>query len=586
VKEIEEYTELLEAWENRRSDLRESFRIANERFPEFQRLNDERGMAECHKILSYCYWRFSDYSMAMDHALRALRLFKLLNDLKGEADSLNNLGAVYMFQKDNEKRLECNMKCLAIRGSLGDPEDISGSMNNIGETYLDMKDFASAKEWFIKCMELEGAGTDSLAWAHHNLGKLFYLDGDEKAAERSFLESLKLSEGISYHVLTTETLLQLGDFLKSTKHFDRALNVGERAVELSRTTGSKEDENAAQLLIAQIKETTGDFAGSVFHYKEYHRLYTEIHNQTNIQAIKDLQFQHQLEKIRQKAEEAEIEKLRSIELQKAYDRIQEQSRLLELHNREVMESIRYAQRIQEAVLKEKKHISDHLPEHFIYFKPKDIVSGDFYWAQEKDDYLYVAAADCTGHGVPGGFLTMLGIAFLNEIISQPETLTPAEILEQLRQKFIKELRLQDTSNDGMDISLIRIRYRKEESTTQATWAGANNPLWIIKKGDSPSFMEIQPDKQPIGNSDYSVSFTDHHFELKKGDEFYLFSDGYHDQFGGRDGKKLKKSGFKELVLNMHQLPINDQLNHLESFFESWKSDREQVDDLCIIGVRL
>lgn len=585
MKEIEEYTELLEAWENRRSDLRDSFRIANERFPEFQRQNDEKGMAECHKILSYCYWRFSDYSMAMDHALRALRLFKSLNELKGEADSLNNLGAVYMFQKDNEKRLECNLKCLAIRETLGDAGDISGSMNNIGETYLDMKDYSSAKEWFIKCMELENAGTDSVAWALHNLGKLFYLDGDHEAAERSFEQSLKLSEEISYHVLTTETLLQLGDFLKSMDQFDRALNAAEKAVELARITGSKEDENAAQLLIAQVKETTGDFEGSVEHYKQYHRLYTEIHNQTNIQAIKDLQFQHQLEKIRQKAEEAELDKLRSIELQKAYDRIQEQSRLLELHNKEVMESIRYAQRIQEAVLKEKKHISEHLPEHFIFFKPKDIVSGDFYWAQEKEDFLYVAAADCTGHGVPGGFLTMLGIAFLNEILSQPDLLTPAQILEQLRQKFIKELRLQDSSNDGMDISLIRIRYKQTNYTTEALWAGANNSVWIVKNS-SGELHEILPDKQPIGRSEQGLPFTDHEFSLEKGDVFYLFSDGFHDQFGGKDGKKLKKSGFKETIMKLHALPINDQLVQMESFFQSWKGDREQVDDICVIGVRL
>lgn len=586
MKEIEEYSELLDAWENRRSDLRGSFRIANERFPEFQRQNNEKGMAECHKILSYCYWRFSDYSMAMDHALRALRFFKSFGDLKGEADSLNNLGAVYMFQKDHEKRLECNLKCLAIRETLGDAGDISGSMNNIGETYLDMKDSSSAKEWFIKCMELDNAGTDSVAWALHNLGKLFVLEGNYDAAERSFLKSLDLSEGISYHVLTTETLLQLGDFLKSLNHFERALNAAEKAVEMARLTGSREDENAAQLLIAQIKESTGDFEGSVLHYKEYHRLYTEIHNQTNIQAIKDLQFQHQLEKIRQKAEEAELEKLRSIELQKAYDRIQEQSRLLELHNKEVMESIRYAQRIQEAVLKEKKHISEHLPEHYIYFKPKDIVSGDFYWAQEKDQFLYVAAADCTGHGVPGGFLTMLGIAFLNEILSQPEILTPAEILEQLRLKFIKELRLQDSSNDGMDISLIRIQYQHKKSSTEAIWAGANNPLWIIRKNDGRAIQEILPDKQPIGSSEHGLPFTDHTFLLEEGDVLYLFSDGYHDQFGGKDGKKLKKSGFKEVILKMHTLPINDQLTQMESFFESWKGDRDQVDDICVIGMRL
>lgn len=579
------YTELEEAWENRRKDLRGSFQLANEQFPLFKKSNDEQGMAECHKILSYCYWRFSDYSMAMDHALRALRLFKILKDLKGEADSLNNLGAVYMFQKDNEKRLDCNMKCLVIRQKLGDASDISGSMNNIGETFLDLKDYDSAKKWFIECLELENAGEDSVAWALHNLGKLYFIEENHLKSEKSFLESLEISERNSYFVLTTETLLRLGELYKDRGDNQKSINYANRAVELAKKTGSREDENAAQLLMAQMKELLGDHIGALEHYKEYNRLYMEIHNQTNIQAIKDLQFQYQLEKIRQKAEEAELEKIRTIELQKAYDQIRDQSRLLEERNNEIMESIRYAQRIQEAVLVEKKHVSGHLPEHFIYFRPKDIVSGDFYWAQEKEGFLYVAAADCTGHGVPGGFLTMLGIAFLNEILSQKNLLTPAQILGELRDKFIKELRLQDSSNDGMDISLLRLEYHQDNESNELLWAGANNPLWVVSD-EGKKFTELKADKQPIGKSDIHKPFTETSLQLKKGDLVYLFSDGYHDQFGGQNGKKLKKSGFKELILSLSNLSIIEQNKVLSQHYEKWRGNIDQVDDICIIGMRI
>jgi serine phosphatase RsbU (regulator of sigma subunit) len=577
------YTALEEAWENRRKDIRGSFQLANEQFPLFKKKNNEKGMAECHKILSYCYWRFSDYSMAMDHALRALRLFKILKDLKGEADSLNNLGAVYMFQKDNEKRLDCNMKCLVIRQKLGDAADISGSMNNIGETFLDLKEYDSAKKWFVECLELQNAGEDSIAWALHNLGKLYFIEENYTKSETLFLESLEISERSSYFVLTTETLLQLGQFYKDRGESQKSINYAIRAVELAKKTGSREDENVAQRLIAEMKEHLGDHIAALGHYKEYHRLYMEIHNQTNIQAIKDLQFQHQLEKIRQKAEEAELEKIRTIELQKAYDKIHDQSRLLEERNNEIMESIRYAQRIQEAVLVEKKHVSIHLPEHFIYFQPKDIVSGDFYWAQEKEGFLYVAAADCTGHGVPGGFLTMLGIAFLNEILSQNDLLTPAQILGELRDKFIQELRLQDSSNDGMDISLVRLEYHRENESNELLWAGANNPLWIVSN-EGKKFIELKADKQPIGKSDVQKPFTDTSLQLKKGDLIYLFSDGFHDQFGGENGKKLKKSGFKELILSLSKLSINEQAKSLGQHFENWKGSADQVDDICVIGL--
>jgi serine phosphatase RsbU (regulator of sigma subunit) len=458
-------------------------------------------------------------------------------------------------------------------------------MNNIGETFLDLKDYDSAKKWFIECLELENAGEDSVAWALHNLGELYLLEENYSKSEESFLESLEISERNSYFVLTTETLLRLGVFYKERGDNLRSMSYADRAVELSKKTGSREDENAAQLLMAQMKELLGDYIGALEHYKESHRLYSEIHNQTNIQAIKDIQFQHQLEKIRQKAEEAELEKIRTIELQKAYDQIRHQSRLLEERNNEIMESIRYAKRIQEAVLVEKKHVSSHLPEHFIYFRPKDIVSGDFYWAQEKDGFLYVAAADCTGHGVPGGFLTMLGIAFLNEILSQKSLLTPAQILGELRDKFIKELRLQDSSNDGMDISLVRLEYHQENESNELLWAGANNPLWVVSN-EGKKFIELKADKQPIGKSDVQKPFTDTSLQLRKGDLVYLFSDGYHDQFGGENGKKLKKSGFKELILSLSKLSINEQNKSLDQHYENWKGNTDQVDDICVIGLRI
>jgi len=245
-------------------------------------------------------------------------------------------------------------------------------------------------------------------------------------------------------------------------------------------------------------------------------------------------------------------------------------------------------------------VSEHLPEHFIFYRPKDIVSGDFYWAQEKEGVLYVAAADCTGHGVPGGFLTMLGIAFLNEIISKNEIQTPAQILNELREKFIHELGLQDSTNDGMDITLVSLRYDEPTDSKELMWAGAYNPLWIVKnKGklltadftptltiDQLAFYEVKPDKQPIGKSDYQADFTNHTLNLEKGDMLYLFSDGYQDQFGGESGKKLKKSGFKELILSLAEQPLENQLRNMNDFFDTWKGAHEQVDDVCVIGIKL
>jgi serine phosphatase RsbU (regulator of sigma subunit) len=586
--------ELEKAWNNRRSDMRGSFHIAKEYLTYCEEEGFQKATADCHKIAGYCYWRFSEFSLSMEHSLFALEYYQQVNDLRGEADTLNSLGAVFMFEKEHQKRLECNLKCLEIRIQLGDAEDISGSMNNIGETYLEMGENESAKRWFYDCINYPGCTADSISWATHNLGRLFLLEGDFSASQEMFLESLAVSNEISYDILTTETLLQLSGLYKQLDRYDIALEYANKAFELAITTGAKEEQKTAFKLRSEIKEQQGDLIGALEDYKLFHQLFTEIHNESNKQRLKDLEFQFELENIKK---EAEIERLKTVELKAAYDQIEQQKSLLEQRNKEIVESIRYAQRIQQAVLKEENYVSEHLPEHFIYYKPKDIVSGDFYWAQEKKGILYVAAADCTGHGVPGGFLTMLGIAFLNEILSKNEIQTPAQILNELRDKFIKELQLHDSSNDGMDITLVSLRYDEQTDSKELLWAGAYNPLWIVKKrgalnesNDSENhkleLLEVKPDKQPIGKSDDQKDFTDHRLVLDKGDMLYLFSDGYQDQFGGKTGKKLKRSGFKDLILSLAKQPLENQLQGMDSFFETWKGEYEQVDDICVIGIKL
>ena len=189
---------------------------------------------------------------------------------------------------------------------------------------------------------------------------------------------------------------------------------------------------------------------------------------------------------------------------------------MEEKNKDITDSINYAIRIQRALLKEEEYVSKHLPEHFILFKPKDIVSGDFYWGIEKEEYFYMAAVDCTGHGVPGGFMSMLGLAFLNELTAGSAILTPAEILDKLRDKILKEFKQTGTESetkDGMDISLMRMNLK----TREIEWSGANNPLYIT----NDELKEIPPDKQPIGYYPLMKPFTNHIINAEKGSVLYL-----------------------------------------------------------------
>ncbi|HLC83739.1 MAG TPA: SpoIIE family protein phosphatase, partial [Bacteroidia bacterium] len=232
--------------------------------------------------------------------------------------------------------------------------------------------------------------------------------------------------------------------------------------------------------------------------------------------------------------------------------------------------------------KEEEHISEHLPEHFILLKSKDIVSGDFYWALEKQNHFYLAAVDCTGHGVPGAFMSMLGVAFLNEINATMEVLSPAEILNQLRDKIVKELgqgKKELEAKDGMDISLIRYNLKTQE----LQWAGANNPIYYIKNGQ---WFEIKANKQPISYQEKMTPFTNHIIQMESGSSFYLFTDGYADQFGGPAGKKFKYSQLKETLFAISHKPMKAQKIILRDTFDSWKGELEQIDDVCVIGMKV
>ncbi|MGZ3866883.1 MAG: PP2C family protein-serine/threonine phosphatase, partial [Bacteroidia bacterium] len=270
---------------------------------------------------------------------------------------------------------------------------------------------------------------------------------------------------------------------------------------------------------------------------------------------------------------------------KAKQTIEVQRNLAMEKQKEILDSIRYAKRIQDAVLKEQEHISTHLPPHFVLYEPKDIVSGDFYWSLEKDRYWYLAVADCTGHGVPGAFLTILGTSFLNELNAADAILTPAEILDKLRSRIIKELSITNNgvneTKDGMDISLARL----DLQTNELMWAGANNPLWIINK-EKTELSIIPSHKQPIGFYPTITAYPNHTLQLSKGDAFYLFTDGYADQFGGEKGKKFKYKKLQELLLSIRNETLECQKEVLSKTFMDWKGSYEQTDDVCIVGVRL
>lgn len=302
---------------------------------------------------------------------------------------------------------------------------------------------------------------------------------------------------------------------------------------------------------------------------------------------------------------------------KAQKIIQSQNEELDEKNKNILDSIFYAKRIQEAVLPTREHLNEILKDYFIFFQPRDIVSGDFYWAFVHKEVLYCAVVDCTGHGVPGALMSILGNAFLNEIIEKNETKNPALVLNILRQYIIKSLKQKgifEEQKDGMDISLVILdtipeKVLREDGNYQEvfnmSYAGANNPAWVIRKKSSyhrviegnskiivkqathaTELIELIPDKMPIGIHEKLDNFAEQKLQLFKGDILYLFSDGYADQFGGIRDKKFKYTQLRKLLVSISDQPMNEQYDILKKMFNEWKGFHKQTDDVTVMGIKM
>jgi len=282
---------------------------------------------------------------------------------------------------------------------------------------------------------------------------------------------------------------------------------------------------------------------------------------------------------------------------------------IEAQHKEIRDSIDYAKRIQQAIIPPIKIVEQHLKDCFVIYQPKDVVSGDFYWlesptlnlianeikqpAKNDEGAIFFAACDCTGHGVPGAMVSVICNNALKRSVNEFKLTTPGEILDRTRKIVVQEFeKSEDDVKDGMDIALcsLKLSEKSEFSESYATlqYAGANNSLYIISKNTAGEneLIEIKPDKQPIGKVDAPTPFTTHSISLKKGDTIYVFTDGYADQFGGEKGKKMMYKPFKNLLLSIQDKNMSEQKKILEKHFKEWKGGLEQVDDVCILGVRI
>jgi serine phosphatase RsbU (regulator of sigma subunit) len=576
-----------EAWEIRRSDLRKSWALANET-ERLSILNGyQDGLAESLRTLGYCLWRFGDLSQSLEKSLIAVDIFRAIKNKKGEADTLNNVGAVYMHQGDHENRLACNKLCLKLRTEINDNDGVAGSENNIGETYMEMGNLAEAEKWFAKCLSNPNSSVQVKAWAWHNTTIIFSKTGAFEKSFDAFRKSLALSESVRYQVLSVSTKLHFAETrIASGDTSDEVLLTLQQALETSLETGLREEMHLIYLCLSELEEKRGNESKAFEWFRKYHAAYRELFNENSNQRIINIQTQYEIESARK---EADFERTKHRELKMLMEQIALQKNEIAQKNLEITDSIRYASRIQLAALTTKEYIAKHSPfELFIMYKPKDIVSGDFYWASlrqvpgETESCFYLAVCDSTGHGVPGAFMSLLNISYLNEAVNEKNIFEPHLIFDYVRERLINNLS-QEEQKDGMDGTLLRVNYE----TKEISYAAAYNAPEIVRNGE---VITLLADKMPIGKGELTRPFNKFTLETKPGDMVYLFTDGFADQFGGtdkhRDGKKFKNRQLRELMKKAAEFPVEKQSAIFEKAFDDWRGDLYQVDDVLLIGIKI
>jgi tetratricopeptide (TPR) repeat protein len=565
------------------------------------------------------------YKEAVESYNKSLEIRQQLGDKKGITGCYNNLGVAYKHLNLHAKSLEYYHKSLAISVEMNDKNAMAttyqniASLNNLladsigiseGErnTYLNQaldyghKAFLLADE--MGAIPSKNTISNTLMKAYSKLGNY------KKAFEYS--EIYNETKDSIFNSEKTKAVAEMQTKYETEKKQQeiekQKLIIEKQDIDNHRQRTQRNFSIAGSLLLAM-------FALVVL------RGYQQKKRSNSIITEKNLQLEHAFEEIKASSEALtkqnfrlneqfdeisnqrnEIENQKNSlanlawELQEKGEEIEQQKNILALQNKEITDSIRYAQRIQNAVLPNSDYLKQLFSDYFILHKPKSIVSGDFYWATQVREFIVFCITDCTGHGVPGAFMSMMGVSFLNEIVRKEELTNAAKVLNVLREHVIAALVEQDESYvqfDGMDIGLCVLN----TNTLKLQYAGANIPCWIAT--DSPNekvlgekvdfqygLIELKPDRMPIARFDRMNLFSCVDYQLKKGDTIYISSDGYADQFGGPDGKKFQKHRLMKLIYNNQNLPILQQKSLLNSEFEAWRRERNQLDDVTVLGIKV
>lgn len=586
-------------------------------------VNHQEAEAKCLNNVGFIYTNQGKREEAIEYYHLALNIYRHIGSGIGLAGVYNDLGGIYSDINESEIALKYYLTAHEIYCEVQDSVGMSMTSHNLSAQYLESNDFQMAKFYALKSLEIatkidDRQGMPSIL---QNLGGILEKDGNLDSALVLYKQGFDISIEIGMIHGVAHMGISIGLIFLKKYQINNALNelldssivYFQNAYKIGKEMNNVDIIQSASNCLMRYYVIVQDWKNAYSYTVEYFTRKDTIENAEKQKEVlkTQMEYQHSIEKVKveeeRKAEQSIanekserqfyiiliggfvvlmlivfvviiIRKWNETQRQKVI--IEHQKSLVEEKQKEITDSINYAQRLQQAILATPKEITKYLPENFLVFKPKDIVAGDFYFFETTDSHIFLAAADCTGHGVPGAMVSVVCSNALMRSVKEFKLTDPGKILDKTRNLIVETFKKSGSDvKDGMDISLLILN----RASQKIEWAGANNPLWYVENDEMKS---IKPDKQPVGLTDNPKPFTTHALLINPKTLFFLFTDGIADQFGGPNGKKYKYKSLQKLLVVNASKQMADQKLNIETAFENWKRNLEQVDDVCVIGVRI
>lgn len=630
-------------WRNFNSDPPKAMEYAQLQQPLAEKSGNQDAIITSYDNLAWLYQSFSDYEKAITYMLNALKIKETLDDNSGISISLAGLAGIYYKMNNFSLALNYFNQALAIENKINNVE-IEGkkrkaaAIGNIGLCYVELGEIDKGLENYLIAVKLytENNLEKEASTTYSNIGAVYlkHKKNYDQALQYFKLAAKSANEEVgllsSIHRSLAEVYNYKNDYVKTLYH-------GKKGIEYANLSNDKKSILDANESLSKIYYDQKKYDLAFQHFQIAFELKDSIFNETSSQQIAEMQTKYNVEK---KETENELLKtqnqLGKVELERKStqqfyliislilagiigvyimyslaqkkktnkilnqknEQISTKNKIIEEKNKDITDSLNYAKRIQTAILPEENLLLKYF-DSFVYYLPKDIVSGDFFWIKEAGNKFYFSVVDCTGHGVPGAFMSIIGFNSLNRIIEDLQLSETGSILDKLNELVIHSIRKQDKDGssvrDGMDLSFCCI----DLESNMLQFSGANNPLYVLRTVSNDShnlpismtengynLLEIKADKMAIGGAENSKKYQTHQVQLQQGDAIYLFSDGYADQFGGPKGKKFMYRRFKELILSIQEHPMSKQKEIFDTTMLNWKGDVDQIDDICVLGVKI